>query len=106
MAAWCLCRLLCGLDGDFRSGGLRRAHPQPPIGERQGAADKQDQGAPFGVGLAIFVMAGALTDLAERTMILRVPFGRGVAARGGAAALGLGHGVCALPASRSSASSP
>ncbi len=31
--------------------------------------------APFGVGLAIFVMAGALTDLAERTMILRVPFG-------------------------------
>jgi hypothetical protein len=39
-------------------------------------------------------------------MILRVPFGRGVAARGGAAALGLGHGVCALPASRSSASSP
>ena len=31
--------------------------------------------APFGVGIAIFVMAGALTDLAERTMILRIPFG-------------------------------
>ena len=31
--------------------------------------------APFGVGLAIFVMAGALVDIAERTMILRVPFG-------------------------------
>src|SRR5208337_4646837 len=31
--------------------------------------------APFGVGLSIFVMAGALIDLAERTMILRVPFG-------------------------------
>jgi cytochrome c-type biogenesis protein CcmF len=30
---------------------------------------------PFGVGLAIFVMAGAITDIAERTMILRVPFG-------------------------------
>ena len=30
--------------------------------------------APFGVGIAIFVMAGALTDVAERTMILRVPF--------------------------------
>src|SRR5271165_6781497 len=30
--------------------------------------------APFGVGLAVFVMAGAVTDLAERTMILRVPF--------------------------------
>ena len=31
--------------------------------------------APFGVGLALFVMAGALIDLAERTMVLRVPFG-------------------------------
>ncbi len=30
--------------------------------------------APFGVGIAIFVMAGAITDVAERTMILRVPF--------------------------------
>jgi len=31
--------------------------------------------APFGVGLSIFIMAGALIDLAERTMILRVPLG-------------------------------
>jgi cytochrome c-type biogenesis protein CcmF len=31
--------------------------------------------APFGIGLAVFVMAGALTDLAERTMILRIPLG-------------------------------
>ena len=31
--------------------------------------------APFGVGLAIFVMAGALIDIAERIMILRVPLG-------------------------------
>jgi cytochrome c-type biogenesis protein CcmF len=31
--------------------------------------------APFGVGLAVFVMAGALVDIAERTMILRVPLG-------------------------------
>jgi len=30
--------------------------------------------APFGVGVAVFVMAGAVTDIAERTMILRVPF--------------------------------
>jgi cytochrome c-type biogenesis protein CcmF len=30
--------------------------------------------APFGVGIAIFVMAGAVTDVAERTMILRIPF--------------------------------
>ncbi len=29
--------------------------------------------APFGVGIAVFVMAGAVTDIAERTMILRVP---------------------------------
>jgi cytochrome c-type biogenesis protein CcmF len=31
--------------------------------------------APFGVGIAVFVMAGALTDIAERTMILRIPPG-------------------------------
>jgi cytochrome c-type biogenesis protein CcmF len=30
--------------------------------------------APFGIGIAIFVMAGAVTDIAERTMILRIPF--------------------------------
>jgi cytochrome c-type biogenesis protein CcmF len=29
--------------------------------------------APFGVGVAIFVMAGAITDVIERTLILRVP---------------------------------
>ena len=31
--------------------------------------------APFGVGLAIFIMAGALTDIAERTMVFRIPLG-------------------------------
>ncbi len=31
--------------------------------------------APFGIGLATFIMAGALVDLAERTMIVRLPFG-------------------------------
>jgi cytochrome c-type biogenesis protein CcmF len=30
--------------------------------------------APFAIGLAAFVMAGALTDLVERTGLLRVPF--------------------------------
>ncbi|MFZ0372056.1 MAG: heme lyase CcmF/NrfE family subunit, partial [Xanthobacteraceae bacterium] len=30
--------------------------------------------APFGVGIAVFVMAGAVTDIVERTLILRVPF--------------------------------
>jgi cytochrome c-type biogenesis protein CcmF len=29
--------------------------------------------APFGVGVAIFVMAGAVTDIVERTMIFRLP---------------------------------
>ncbi len=29
--------------------------------------------APFGVGVAVFVMAGAVTDIVERTMILRLP---------------------------------
>ncbi len=29
--------------------------------------------APFGIGLAVFVMAGAVTDIVERTMVLRVP---------------------------------
>jgi cytochrome c-type biogenesis protein CcmF len=31
--------------------------------------------APFGVGLAVFVMAGAVVDIAERTMVLRVRLG-------------------------------
>ena len=30
--------------------------------------------APFGIGLALFVMGGAVSDLVERTGILRVPF--------------------------------
>jgi cytochrome c-type biogenesis protein CcmF len=30
--------------------------------------------APFGAGIAIFVMAGAVTDIAERTLVMRVPF--------------------------------
>jgi len=29
--------------------------------------------APFGVGIAVFVMAGAVTDVVERTMVLRLP---------------------------------
>jgi cytochrome c-type biogenesis protein CcmF len=29
--------------------------------------------APFGVGVAVFVMAGAVTDIVERTMVLRLP---------------------------------
>jgi cytochrome c-type biogenesis protein CcmF len=29
--------------------------------------------APFGVGLSIFIMAGAFIDIGERTMVLRIP---------------------------------
>jgi cytochrome c-type biogenesis protein CcmF len=29
--------------------------------------------APFGIGIAVFVMAGAVTDIVERTMFLRLP---------------------------------
>jgi cytochrome c-type biogenesis protein CcmF len=45
--------------------------------------------APLGVGVAVFVMAGAVTDVAERTMILRLP-------RLGITAFGLGYGICAF----------
>ncbi len=34
--------------------------------------------APFGAGIAVFVMAGAITDIAERTQFLRIPFGAAV----------------------------
>jgi cytochrome c-type biogenesis protein CcmF len=30
--------------------------------------------APFGAGIAVFVMAGVITDIVERTLFLRVPF--------------------------------
>jgi cytochrome c-type biogenesis protein CcmF len=39
--------------------------------------------APFGIGLAVFVMLGAVTDLVERTGLLRIPFATALArARG------------------------
>jgi cytochrome c-type biogenesis protein CcmF len=38
------------------------------------AYDGQSVLAPFGMGLALFVMVGALSDIAERTMLFRVPF--------------------------------
>src|SRR5579863_9257753 len=31
--------------------------------------------APFGIGLAVFIMAGAIVDIGERTMVLRIPLG-------------------------------
>ena len=50
--------------------------------------------APFGVGLSIFVMAGAVVDIAERTMILQDTARRSVAARRRAAAFSVGHCFC------------
>ena len=52
--------------------------------------------APFGIGLAIFIMPGALVDVAERTMILRLPFGTALRRARRPAALGLGHGAGAF----------
>ena len=49
--------------------------------------------APLAIGLAVFVIAGALSDLAERTGLFRVPFAICAAARARIAALDLGHGV-------------
>ena len=49
--------------------------------------------APLAIGLAVFVIAGALSDLAERIGLFRVPLGDRAAARARTAALGLGHGV-------------
>jgi cytochrome c-type biogenesis protein CcmF len=39
--------------------------------------------APFGIGLALFVMVGALTDLSERIGVLRVPFATAARRAGG-----------------------
>ncbi len=47
--------------------------------------------APFGIGLALFVMAGAATDLAERIGVFRVPFTTARARRTRLASLHLGH---------------
>jgi cytochrome c-type biogenesis protein CcmF len=59
--------------------------------------------APFGVGLALFIMAGALIEIAERTGLLRVPLATAMArARGlprstwGAALAHFGLGVTLL----------
>ena len=49
--------------------------------------------APLAIGLAVFVIAGALSDLAERTGLFRVPLGNRDPARARTAALDLGHGV-------------
>ena len=50
--------------------------------------------APLAIGLAVFVIAGALSDLAERLALFRVPVARRDAARARIAAVDLGHGVC------------
>ncbi len=57
--------------------------------------------APFAVALALFVMAGALTDLAERTGLFRVPLATVLAPRRRAAALDLGHARSRISASAS-----
>jgi cytochrome c-type biogenesis protein CcmF len=50
--------------------------------------------APLAIGLAVFVIAGALSDLAERIGLFRVPLGTAVRRGTRNAALELGHRVC------------
>ena len=52
--------------------------------------------APFGVGLALFVMVGALIDLIERTGLFRLPLAMVLARAVRIAALSLGNGVCSF----------
>ena len=49
--------------------------------------------APLAIGLAVWVIAGALCDLAERTGLFRVPLAIVAAARARTAAGDLGHGI-------------
>ena len=48
--------------------------------------------APFGIGLAVYVMIGALIDPIERVGLFRVPLAHRLRPRARSAALGLGHG--------------
>ena len=50
--------------------------------------------APLAIGLAVFVIGGALSDLAERTGLFRVPLADRGAACAGIAARDLGHRLC------------
>ena len=89
---------------DRRRGARLIAHrPRPSRSQRGGPVL-----APFGIGLAFFVMAGALIDLAERIGLFRVPLATVARARARPAALGLGHGDRAFrrSACRCSALSP
>ncbi len=49
--------------------------------------------APLAIGLAVFVIAGALSDLAERTALFRAPLATAMRPRAWIAARDLGHGV-------------
>ena len=63
--------------------------------------------APFGVGIAVFVMAGAVTDIVERTMVLRLPLRAALRARWGCRARpGARRSRISASASRFWASSP
>ena len=53
---------------------------------------------PFAFGLALYVMAGALTEIVERTGLLKVPFATAFARARGTAALDLGRRVRAFRA--------
>jgi cytochrome c-type biogenesis protein CcmF len=64
--------------GDFLSAAQRLFAAAILAAFAMAAAFALEQGgpvlAPFGAGIAVFVMAGAVTDIAERTLVLRLPF--------------------------------
>ena len=70
--------LLSWKRGDLLSAAQRLLAAAILAAVAMAAAVALEQGgpvlAPFGAGIAVFVMAGAVTDIVERTMFLRVPF--------------------------------
>ena len=55
--------------------------------------------APFAIGLALFVMVGALVDVAERVQFMRQPWQVVAPPRRGIAAFGIRHGAARISAS-------
>ena len=82
----------------------RSARRRPAADRRRYRGADRDRGAlgvdarwqrfaPLAIGLAVFVIAGALSELVERTGLFRMPLGIAMRRARGLAALDLGHGV-------------
>ena len=97
---------------EARRSARRRAAPDRRVRARRSSAlggDLRDRSAAgrcwrrSAIGLAVFVMIGALTDLVERIGLFRVPLAIALRARARPAALGLGHGARAFRRRRAAA---